>query len=87
MDYFLTPKSFSRETNIPIERVERLVQAGILPMRGGFIDVGAWLKRKGEDKETRKRRLIKEYQNAHPGVSLRDAVLEVSRQHPQLFRQ
>jgi hypothetical protein len=39
-----------------------------------------------ENKEEKKQRLIREYQRAHPEVSLKEAVLEVSKQHRDLFK-
>jgi hypothetical protein len=39
-----------------------------------------------EDKETKKKRLIEEYQKAHPNVSLKDATLAVGKSNPDLFK-
>jgi hypothetical protein len=40
----------------------------------------------GEDKETAKRRLVDEYQKAHPEASVKDAILAVGKAHRELFR-
>ena len=39
-----------------------------------------------EDKETKKKRLIEEYQKANPDVSLKEATLAVAKANPKLFR-
>lgn len=39
-----------------------------------------------EDKETKKKRLVDEYREAHPGVSVKDAILAVGKANRELFR-
>lgn len=39
-----------------------------------------------ENQEDKKTRLLREHREAHPGVSLKDAVLAIGKKYPELWR-